>query len=333
MSNAPTETNPPIEPSAQAEPVTQAEPAARGQAKASPAHNGHARNGHGRNGHPESYVRFTLSQRIEHALLLTSFTVLGLTGIPQVFSETLWGTWLIGLMGGIETVRIIHRIAAIVLMLETIYHGGVVTYKVFVTRVRMTMLPTWKDVTDALQSFGYNLGLVKEKPAMPRYNFGEKVEYWAVIWGTVIMVITGFMLWNPIATTNFLPGQVIPAAKAAHGGEALLAVLSIVTWHMYHVHVRVFNRSMFTGRLSRHEMEEEHALELAEIEAGITDPPVHPDVLRRRQLIFLPVAALISVTLLTALYFFVTFEDTAITTVPRQEVEVFVPATPTPSPE
>lgn len=167
---------------------------------------------------------------------------------------------------------------------------------------------------------------------MPRYNFGEKLEYWAVIWGTVVMVITGFMLWNPIATTNFLPGQFIPAAKAAHGGEGLLAVLSIITWHMYHVHIRSFNRSMFTGRLSRHEMEEEHALELAEIEAGITDPPLPEPELRRRRLIFYPVALVISVTLLVGLYFFVTFEETAITTIPRQEIDVFVPATPTPSP-
>lgn len=282
--------------------------------------------------HGHRYVRFTRSQRIEHALLLSSFTILGLTGIPQRFSDTLWAAWMISAMGGIETVRVIHRIAAVALMLETIYHGGVVTYKVFVSQVRMTMLPSWKDVTDALQSFGYNLGLVKEKPAMPRYNFGEKVEYWAVIWGTVIMVITGFMLWNPIATTNFLPGEWIPAAKSAHGGEGLLAVLSIVTWHMYNVHIRSFNRSMFTGRISRHEMEEEHALELAEIEAGITDRPVRTEVLRRRQMIFFPVAVMISVTLLVALYFFVTFEETAITTVPRQDVDVFVPATPTAPP-
>jgi cytochrome b subunit of formate dehydrogenase len=279
---------------------------------------------------PRSYRRFTLSQRIEHALLLASFTVLGLTGIPQKFSTAVWADGLIDIMGGIESVRIVHRVAAVVLMLETIYHGGAVTYKVFVERVRLTMLPTWQDVKDGIQSLGYNLGMVKHKPAMPRYNFGEKLEYWAVIWGTVVMVITGFMLWNPIATTNFLPGQFIPAAKAAHGGEALLAVLSIVTWHMYHVHVRSFNRSMFSGRIGRHEMEEEHALELAEIEAGVTDRPIPEAVLRRRRLLFYPLALVISVTLLVGLYYFVTFEETAISTVPRQEVEVFVPVTPTP---
>jgi cytochrome b subunit of formate dehydrogenase len=279
----------------------------------------------------ESYIRFAWWQRVEHLLLLTSFTVLGLTGIPQMFVSAEWGTTLIGWMGGIEFVRIVHRTAAVVLMLETIFHGGVVTYRIFVERVRMTMMPGWKDVTDAFQSLVYNLGLSKEPPRMGRYTFGEKAEYWAVIWGTVVMVVTGFMLWNPIATTRFLPGEFIPVAKVAHGGEGLLAVLSIVVWHMYHVHVKSFNRSMFTGRISRHEMEEEHALELEEIEQGIADRPVDPESVRRRRLIFAPVAVVISVTLLTGLYFFVTFEETAITTVPRQSIEVFVPASELPN--
>lgn len=276
--------------------------------------------------HLPGYHRFTLPQRIEHFLLLTSFTVLSITGVPQLYAGTAWGEWAVGAMGGIELIRIVHRSAAVVLMLATIYHGAVVTYKVFVSRVRMTMLPGWQDVVDGVQSLAYNFGLAKERPDMGRYNFGEKVEYWAVIWGTVVMVITGFMLWNPIATTNFLPGQVIPAAKAAHGGEALLAILSILTWHFYNVHLKVFNRSMFTGRISRHEMEEEHAIELAEIEQGITDRPVPPEVMQRRRRIFYPVATVISVALLVGLYFFVTYEQTAITTVPRQDIDVFVPA-------
>ena len=89
-----------------------------------------------------------------------------------------------------------------------------------------------------------------------------------MVWGTFIMIITGFMMWNPIATTNYLPGQFIPAAKVAHGGEAVLAALAIILWHFYHVHLRHFNKSMFIGKMTRHEMEEEHPAELALIEAG-----------------------------------------------------------------
>lgn len=266
---------------------------------------------------PAYYKRFTRAQRIEHALLFTSFTTLVLTGIPQLYSMTLWGSIMIWLFGGIEMVRVIHRGAAVLLMLETIYHGGIVTYKVFVKRVSLTMMPGWQDVVDGFHALGYNMGLAKTPPRMGRFTFGEKVEYWAVIWGTVIMVLTGFMLWNPIATTRFLPGQAIPAAKAAHGGEAVLALLSIITWHIYHVHIKHFNRSIFTGRISRHEMEEEHPLELAAIEAGTAARAVDPVALRRRRLIFYPVAVVISVTLLLGLYWFVTFEQTAITTLPR----------------
>lgn len=276
------------------------------------------------------YLRFDLFQRAEHLLLLTSFTVLVLTGLPQKFSQQPWANFMIMAMGGIETVRIIHRIAAVILILETLYHFGVLTYKVFVARVNLTMLPGMQDVKDGMQALGHNVGIVRSSPQMGRYNFGEKVEYWAVIWGTLVMVITGFMLWNPIATTTFLPGQFIPAAKAAHGGEALLAVLSIVTWHFYNVHLKQFNRSMFTGYISHEEMEEEHAQELQEIEQGKTVPVVDSEGLRRRQRVFVPAAVVLAVIMLVGLYFFVTYEQTAITTVPRQEIEVFVPLTPAP---
>lgn len=275
------------------------------------------------------YQRFDRWQRLEHALLLLSFTLLAITGLPQKYSLTYWGSAFIWLFGGVELVRLIHRVAAIVLMLETIYHIIMVAYKVLVKRTRLTMMPGWQDVKDGFHAMGYNLRLAKTPPQMGRYTFGEKVEYWAVIWGTLIMVLTGFMLWNPIATTSFLPGQWIPAAKAAHGGEALLAVLSIVIWHMYHVHLKHFNRSMFTGYISRHAMETEHQQELREVEANFVPPLPDPVIVRRRQRVFYPVAAVISIVFLVALYLFVTMEQTAITTVPRQQIEVFTPRTPT----
>jgi formate dehydrogenase gamma subunit len=280
--------------------------------------------------HAREYFRFNISHRIEHILLLLTFTVLTVTGIPQKYADAAWASGAIGLMGGIELTRQIHHVAAILLMLTTIYHGGAVTYRIFVKRVRLTMMPGLQDVKDGLQAMGYNMGLVKSPPRMGRYNFGEKVEYWAVIWGTAIMVITGFMLWNPIATTKFLPGQVVPAAKAAHGAEAVLAALSIITWHAYHVHLKWFNKSMFTGSLTHEQMEEEHALELEQIEAGVEEQPIPPAVMRRRLLVFYPAAVVISVTLLAAVYWFVTLEETAITTIPRQDTPVFVPVTPTP---
>ena len=128
--------------------------------------------------------------------------------------------------------------------------------------------PVIEDVQHLIQDILYFLGLRKHRGYYGRYNYAEKVEYLAVVWGTVIMGITGFMMWNPLSTTRLLPGEFIPAAKAAHGAEAILAVLAIMIWHFYHVHIKHLNKSMFNGKLTRTEMKHEHPAELAQIDAG-----------------------------------------------------------------
>jgi cytochrome b subunit of formate dehydrogenase len=266
----------------------------------------------------KAYPRFAPGQRFEHVVLLVTFSGLALTGLPQKYSSEAWAQTLINLMGGIESIRIVHRVLATILMAEAIYHGGIISYKLYVLGRRATMLPGIRDIRDAIHWVAYNLGLRKSHPYLPRYTFGEKVEYLAVVWGTIIMVITGFMLWNPIATSSVLPGEVIPAARIAHGAEAVLAVLSILTWHMYNVHIRRFNRSMFTGTLSREAMAEEHAEELEAIDKGEKPPEPPPDVIEARKRRFRPYAAAMTVLLVGGLIWFVSFEQTAIATIPRE---------------
>lgn len=279
----------------------------------------------------KEFVRFTLDRRIEHILLLISFTTLCLTGLPQKFAPQGWAEGIIAALGGIETVRIIHRIAATVFILEIVYHLVFLGYKAFVSRVGMTMLPGIKDVRDGIQSVLFNLGLAKSRPKAGRYSFDEKLEYWAMVWGSVIMILTGLALWNPIATTSALPGQFVPAAKAAHGAEAILAFLGILVWHTYHVHLRSFNKSMFTGKLTRQEMEHEHPLELAAVEAN-QQTAKEKDIANRRR-IFIPIAGILTLALLAGVYSILTFEKTAIDTVPPVETfQVFSPLTPTPIP-
>lgn len=278
------------------------------------------------------YLRFPVSVRIEHWLAMGSFTVLAITGLVQKFAQAAISVAIVGLLGGIENVRVIHRVAAVILMLEVIYHIGFVGYRFFVKRSSLPMIPSFEDLSNAWQALKYYFGFAQSRPQQGRYTFEEKAEYWAFVWGTVIMVITGFMLWNPIATTNFLPGQFIPAAKAAHGNEAMLAVLAIILWHMYHVHIRHFNRSMFTGYLSEEEMLEEHPKELADRKAGLDGPTLDSEKVDRRRRIYLSLYGLVAAGLLVGLYAFATFEQTAIETVPTPEggVAVFVPFTPTP---
>ncbi|MEJ5197389.1 MAG: cytochrome b/b6 domain-containing protein [Anaerolineae bacterium] len=280
------------------------------------------------------YVRFSLSQRIEHIILLASFATLGLTGLVQKFSTNAVAEFLIGVLGGITQTRVIHHTAAIIFALLSIYHIIVLAYKIFVLRVELTMLPGVRDITDALDMVRYNLGLTDERPKLPRYAFDEKAEYWALIWGGIVMGLTGFILWNPILAARIFPGQVIPAAKAAHGMEAILAVAAIFIWHFYHVHLKLFNKSMFTGKLSREEMAHEHGEELERLEKGLVRPLPPADVRRRRERVFIPAAAVATVIMVGALLFLTTYETTAVTTVPPAVtgVPVFAPLTPTPVP-
>ena len=264
------------------------------------------------------YERFTRSDRVQHAVMLVSFLALTVTGLPQkyIYLNNHYLDDLIELLGGLEHVRVVHRWAATVLMLVTAYHLLAVAHRTLVRRVSLSMLPRYQDVVDGLQAVRYNQGLAKSRPRSDRYTWEEKVEYWSLVWGTIIMIATGFMLWNPIATARFLPGQWIPAAQVVHGGEALLAILAVLVWHFYSVHLRSFNRSMFTGQMSEAEMEHEHPLELEQIKAGARLVEADAAARARRQKLFLPVAGVVAALLLAGIYWFVSFEQTAITTLP-----------------
>jgi formate dehydrogenase gamma subunit len=280
-----------------------------------------------------SYERFPVSYRAEHILLILTFTTLAVTGLVQKFPTGWFSEWFVGTLGGVENVRVVHRVAAAMLVLEAVYHLAVVGYRVFVLRTKLSMLPGIDDVRAALEALMYNVGLRKTRPLEGRYNFVEKAEYWALVWGTIVMAITGFMLWNPIATARILPGEFIPAAKAAHGAEAILAAAAIVVWHFYHAHVKFFNKSMFTGKLTEEQMAHEHPLELAEIKAGMAQRPVAEEHVARRRRVYLPASVVGSVLVVAGLVYFMTFEETAIATVPPPEdVQVYVPLTPTPFP-
>ena len=281
----------------------------------------------------KSYIRFSLSQRWEHVVMLASFTILGITGLAQKYFVSPLGSGIIGALGGIENTRKIHHVAAIVLIVVSVYHILASLYRVMVQRRPIQMLPGLEDFQHFYHDLLYYIGRRKHKGYYGRYSYAEKVEYLAVVWGTLIMAITGFMMWNPIATTKFLPGTVIPAAKIAHGAEAVLAVLSILLWHFYHVHLKHFNKSMWTGKLTEAEMKEEHPAELAQIKANQAYQPPTPDQLERRRRVFLPIASFLTLGLGAGLVWFTTMEQTAITTIPPlPKVTVFVQITSTPTP-
>jgi len=279
----------------------------------------------------KTFVRFDLMQRIEHMVFLLSFSILGFTGLPQKFPDASMSLKIFELLGGIEATRVIHHASAIVMMIVSIYHVLEVIYRVFVLRNPISMIPWVSDLKHAYEDILYYLGLRKHKAYYGRYTYAEKVEYLAVIWGTIVMGVTGFMMWNPISTLRFLPGEAVPAAKAAHGGEAILAVLAIIIWHFYHVHIKHFNLSMFTGKLNEEEMKHEHPAELAQIKAGKHASSIPPATLQKRKKIFVPIAILILAVFSLGFYYFVGYETTAVMN-PQPTLPIYVPQTMTPQP-
>lgn len=216
----------------------------------------------------QGFLRFSGNMRGQHIILMITFTLLGITGVPLLFPNAFKGvfffedsSYLRGLM---------HRVSAVGLILLSCYH---VTY-LFVTddghrnlRDFLPRLP--RDVLDAWGSIKFNLGLQDARPRAARYDFIEKFEYFGVVWGSFIMVVTGLALWFNTRVLQVAPLWVVDLAKVVHRYEAILAMLTIAVWHMYCVHWRpgVFpmSRVWLDGRISREEMIEHHPLEYERI--------------------------------------------------------------------
>jgi len=209
--------------------------------------------------------RFTLAQRIEHFVLIISFNVLAFTGLPQKYFFTGWAERIIRLLGGIERTRVIHRTFAVLLILEACYHVGAVIAARRAGRERGDMGVGVQDVRHLIGDVLFLVGLRREKPAFGRYDYRQKFEYWAVVWGTAIMAATGLVMWFPEPVTRVLPGVVVPASRVAHGGEALLALLAVIIWHFYNAHFRpdIFpmDPAMWSGEIELERLQVDHRAE------------------------------------------------------------------------
>ncbi len=235
-------------------------------------------------------VRFGTRSRVEHALVMVLFIVLALTGLPQKFHDTAMAKTLVNVLGGIAQVRYFHRMAGVLFAGLTLAHVVTELAAVIAGRSSLSMIPGPKDFRDVVTTLRYYLKISDVRAKFDHFDYKEKFEYWGLVFGAFIMITTGFVLLFPIATTRFLPGQVIPAAKVAHGNEGLMAFLVVIVWHIYNVHfapeVFPMSKTIFTGKISRERMRHEHALEYARMfpeEAGDVldhdgaDPPGKKD--------------------------------------------------------
>jgi len=225
-----------------------------------------------------SFERLSLNQRAQHIFLIISFTLLIVTGMPVLFAGAPASGAVVRSMGGMTARAWLHRLGAVMLIGVCVYHFFYVLYSKKGRDDFAELVPGLKDANDAFQMLKYYFGLSMEKPRFGRFNYIEKFEYLAMGWGSVVMIVTGFVLWFQDQAMVILPKWVLDIANIVHGYEAVLAFLAIVIWHFYHVHfnpeVFPMTRVWLTGRISEHELKENHPLEYEKIvELGdITKP-------------------------------------------------------------
>ena len=225
--------------------------------KLSDRRKGHVHASHG----PRVVVRMTKLQRIQHVLLFTTFFTLVFTGFALKYPNSLLATVFVN-----ELLRgWLHRIAGVMMIVTGLYH---IWYLGFVAEGRkmfFDMLPELKDATDTVQVFKYYLGFSDVKPQFKRFNYAEKMEYWALVWGTLVMAATGLVIWFKVVVGAMVPGWIVDVAVAIHFYEAILATLAIIVWHFYMVifdpDTYPINWAFLDGKMSMEHYRDEHGLD------------------------------------------------------------------------
>jgi formate dehydrogenase subunit gamma len=219
--------------------------------------------------------RYSIHIRIQHMLTFVTFLTLAFTGLPIHFFESFWAEPLNALLGGVNVTRIIHRTIAVVMIVSMVYHlltitlGSLARMRAGTFDIRRTILPLWKDLHDFRADLQYFAGQRRERPEMDKFNYKQKIHYFAAAFGNTVMVVSGSAFLFPDVWAAILPAGMAShwqeLMRLSHPHEALLALLVIAFWHWYNVHLAPGRFPMqwtfLTGKITREHQMEEHFLE------------------------------------------------------------------------
>jgi len=226
----------------------------------------------------EWFTRFVPFERFLHFLVVSSFLLLVVTGMPLKFYYTGWARGLFRVIGGPETARTLHRFGALITFLYFGLHVVALARKAWAGRNTVrdpgtgrfklgrlwtvlfgadSMVPGWQDWKDFVAHNRWFFGK-GDKPKFDRWTYWEKFDYFAVFWGVLIIGSSGLIMWFPTFFTRFVPGWIINIALIIHSDEALLAAGFIFSIHFFNTHFRIekfpMDTVIFSGRISKTEM-------------------------------------------------------------------------------
>jgi cytochrome b subunit of formate dehydrogenase len=229
------------------------------------------------------YVRMTLHERLQHAALVICFVLLVVSGFMLRYPEAWWVVAIREVSGrAFEWRGLIHRIAGVAILVAGLWHVAYLAFTKPGRTLFFALLPAKRDIVDPFKVLKYNLGLAKTKPEFPKFCYIEKAEYWALVWGTILMGATGAILWFDNTSMGLFTKLGFDISRTIHFYEAILATLAIIVWHFYFVlfnpDIYPMNLAWLTGRISEREMLEDHPLELKRLkgDAAKNAPPAPP---------------------------------------------------------
>ena len=233
--------------------------------------------------------RYSVHIVIQHLLIFITFLLLVFTGLPIYFSDVFWAPVVIGFFGGIDTARLIHRIAGFTMMFASAYH--IITIVAGTLRkiynhefdYKRTQIPRLKDLYDLIHDLKYFIGMEPYRPKMEKFMYKQKLHYLAIIWGSLVLIAAGSALLFPDVMARLIPGtlgKLLPQgvigeesysaffqslARLMHADEAVMALIVVAFWHWSNVHLVPGRFPMqwtyLTGRITREHQIEEHFLE------------------------------------------------------------------------
>lgn len=230
--------------------------------------------------------RFTLFHRLIHAIALSTFYVLVLTGLPLRYACAPFAAELMQFWGGVHRAGVIHRVAAVVMVAYSLVYAVYLIVRVIRSNDRKRMLwgsdslvPHPQDAVDFLKQWKWFF-TGRDRPRFGRYGYLEKLDFFGEVWGFVIIGGSGIVLWFPEWFAHWMPGWWFNIATVFHGYEALIAACFIFIVHFFNVHLRPdkfpLDAVMFHGRATLAYMEEEHPSMTGDLRLGepVSDQPL-----------------------------------------------------------
>ncbi len=201
---------------------------------------------------PGQVIRMRPMEVAQHSAVMLTFVALIISGFALRFSQSWLSRFFFGWVGGFQLRGTIHRIAAVLFILTVIWH----LVFLFTKRGRGFFLDMWPKMQDFKFFWDrilYNLGRKDNADCIQRFSYVEKAEYWAIVWGSVVMIVTGILLWFDNWFIRYLPKGALDVSLVIHYYEAWLATLAIAVWHLYSTvfnpHVYPMNPSWITGKV------------------------------------------------------------------------------------